>query len=201
MPTSLKHFIAFTLFTALNLLLVTRHRNAVPKRDILVVGIGLAGLLVAAQFKQVGVGLEGTRRWRVLYLVLHSLELTFKVLLPWWLVFHDSHNGYLMAPHLFVFQAQIALEGLLFMAGPDYQLCFWYTVIANTYRASALMTWVTRTLGDDVYSVKDRPLLATLLPGIAVCLWIFENLYFWFEWYPLLRSDETMAATTLKKNE
>jgi hypothetical protein len=201
MLTSSKHFIGLTLFTALNVLLVTRHGNAVPKRDILIVAIGLAGLLIAARFKQEGIMLEKTKRWRILFAVLSSLEVTFTILLPWWLVFRDSRNGYLMAPHLFVFQAQIALEGITFMAGHNHQLMFWYTVIANTYRALALATWVSRTLGDEMYSVRDRPLLVTLLPGIAVCLWIFSNLFVWFEWYPLLRSDETMAATTSKKKE
>lgn len=199
---SLNHFIGLVLFTALNVLLLSLHRNAVPKRDIFMCGLGLVGVLIATRSKQERVVLDRTKRYHILFTVLSSLEVTFTIILPWWLIYRDYHNGYLMAPHLFVFQAQISLESVIFMAGYNpHQLLFRYTVIANTYRALPLGTWVSRTLFDDMHNVRDHPLLVTLLPGIAVCLWIISNLFLWFEWYPLLRYEGTMAATTSSKKE
>jgi hypothetical protein len=202
MRTSLNFFIGLVLFTTLNVLLLSLHRNAVPKRDIFMCALGLVGLLIATRFKHERVVLDRTKRYRILFTVLSSLEVIFTILLPWWLIYRDFLNGYLMAPHLFVFQAQIALESIIFMAGYNpHQLMFGYTVIANIYRALALTTWVSRTLADDMYNVRDHRLLITLLPGIAVCLWIFSNLFIWFEWYPLLRSEGTMAETISSKKE
>lgn len=195
---------SLVLSTALNVLLLSRHRNAVPKRDIFMCALGLVGVLIATRSKRDRSVLDRTRRFRILFNVLSSLEVNFTILLPWWLIYCDSLNGYLMAPHLFVFQAQIALESIIVIS-ENYSplLNFEYTVIANIYRALALTTWVSRTLADDTsYDVRDdHRHLITMLPGIAVCLWIFSNLFIWFEWYPLLRSEGTMAGTIPSKKE
>ena len=193
MRASLNPFLGFVLFTALNLVLLFRDRNSVPKRDIFAYGVGLVGVVIAVnRYKPGDVILEKTDRFRKMFGILSGTETFFTLLVPWWLILLNGGDQYALAPHLFIFQTQIALECIIFMTGDNPELVFRYTCIANSYRALALFTWVSRSVNS-----QDRATL--LLSGIAGCLWICSNLFMTFEWYPLLKRKK--GSETTMKNE
>jgi hypothetical protein len=186
------------VFSALNALLLARHGDAVPKRDLLACVVGVIGCLVALGLKKKGFVLERTWWFSTLFATLTISEVFFTLILPWLLIFFGaSDNGYLLAPHLFVFQAQITLEGL-FMGEGNSLLVYYFNVMANLWRGLALEMWFSRTNVDES---DDLPLILKLLPRIAICLWVCSNIFIFFEWYPCIRIQRVEASSTNKKKE
>ena len=73
-----------------------------------------------------------------------------------------------------------------------------YTILANAYRAVALLTWLSRVVKDNRVGYYVR--LFKLLPVIAICLWICSTSFIFYEWYPLLKHQgKTTKSTTKKK--
>lgn len=129
--------------------------------------------------------------------ILTMSEVLMTIVAPWILILIDSENGYLLAPHLFVFQSQIALEGIFFIGEGNSLLIYIFTVIANLYRGLALATWASRTMAGE--RDGSLPLSVTLLPRIAICLWICSNLFILLEWYPCIRPLETSTSHERKE--
>jgi hypothetical protein len=102
-----------------------------------------------------------------------------------------------LAPHLFVFQSQIALEGILFMKDGNSLLIYYFTAIANLYRGFALATWALRTAAAEFDD--SLPLALTLLPAIAIFLWVCSNLFILLGWYPCIHRLETSNSSEGKK--
>jgi len=187
MHTSLNNrFAQVVIFTALNVLLLTLDADAVPKRDLWVCRAGLIGCLLAVKLKREGFVLEKTQRFTTLFAMVTFPEVFFTLVAPWVLISLNTENCYLLAPHLFVFQAQIALEGIFLMGQGNSLLAYYFTAIANLYRGVALAVWESRTNADE----RDSMLLK-LLPRIAMCLWICSNSFILFGWYPHIKRMET----------
>ena len=93
-------------------------------------------------------------------------------------------NGHLLAEHLFIFQAQIAGECIIALAGESRRwLIFPFTCVANTYRGVTLGTWLMRMMEEDEIQSRD-----VILPVMATGLWIYSSFVFIpREWYPLLK--------------
>jgi hypothetical protein len=186
------------VFSALNALLLARHGDAVPKRDLLACVVGVIGCLLALNLKKEEFVLDRTWWFSTLFAMITMSEVFFTLILPWLHIFFGAPvSGFLLGPHLFVFQAQIALEGL-FMGEGNSLLVYYFTVVANLWRGLALATWFSRTNVDER---DDLPLILKLLPPIAICLWVCSNLFICFEWYPCIRIQRVEALSTNKKKE
>jgi hypothetical protein len=197
-------YVVLVVFTLLNSLLWYLCADYVPRRDV---GAGLLAfsvllLLPKKWFVEKGRpklkfesnnnnnnNINNVQRFHRLFALLSSLEVIVTILIPWLLILrHEQHAWrYLLTPHLFVFQSQIALEALVTFENAV--VVFWYTFIANMYRAVALLTWLQRTRqllhdGDGWH-----PAIA-ILPAFATVLWIASNFYIWKVWFPLLRQSE-----------
>lgn len=191
----------FVLFQALNALLLVWHGSAVPRRDLLASMIGFLGLMAAVLVLPTPekVKLDRTKRFRTLFQMISLCEVLGTVVAPWYFIAREAKNdsssnagaaGYLLAPHLFVFQEQIALDCIILMQSTQRPLLmFRYTCIANAYRGLAIATWVGRTLqytdGMTTTSPDSLPLL--ILPAIATLLWFCSNAFVIFLWYPCLK--------------
>ena len=184
-----KRLLQFNLFTALNVILLAFHGSAIPKRDVVMFGVGLVACLLAIKFKKDDFILEKTKRFRMMFGMLTIMEVLVTLLVPWTLILLRPDDGYLLAPHLFVFQCQIALEGIFRAGQGDSLLVYYFTVIANLYRSSALVTWVSRTNADE----RDDAVLK-LLPGLAIGLWICSGVFILFEWYPYIHRIDSPAS-------
>jgi hypothetical protein len=123
------------------------------------------------------------------------LEVVLTIILPWILILEKEMQrngatvndreliGYQLAPHLFVFQSQIALESIIEVMVPEREqprFIFWYTCIFNAYRLFAIDAWITR-LRD------EQPMILTILPVLTAFLWITSNFFIEFVWYPCLK--------------
>lgn len=189
-----KRIVQVVLFTVLNVILLTLHGSAVPTRDLWVCVGGLIGCFLAVNLKREGFVLEKTKCFERLFAMVTFPEVLFTLVAPWVFILIDSGNGFPLAPHLFVFQAQIALEGIFTMGEGNSLLAYYFTAIANLYRGLALAAWASRTSADD----RDIPLFLKVLPAIAICLWICSNLFILFAWYPHIQS---MESPTRKKKK
>lgn len=162
--------------------------GAVPVRDIRmnVAAIGLLFLLtINPHHNKHAATLHKTTTFRWVFTTLSSCEVLFTVFLPWWLIWKASSDaklrsqiGYILAPHLFVFQAQIGMEGLIY---GDSQLMFDYTVVLNLYRGLALLEWLSRSTAA---AAAEGTLSAALpwLSYLAIVLWVCSNSFIYFVW-------------------
>ena len=183
-------------FVVLNAVLLALHASSVPKRDQRICLFGLFCCLLAINTKHDKFGLERTKLFRTLFALVTIPEVLFTIVAPWVLILMEYKNGYFLAPHLFVFQSQIALEGILFMEEGNSLLVYYFTAIANLYRGLALATWARRTAAEEFDSL---PLAVTLLPTIAIFLWICSNLFILFGWYPCIHRLETLPSPERKE--
>lgn len=190
----LKQFVSFAL---LNTILLAFHGSSVPKRDQQICLFGLVCCLLAINTKHDKFGLERTKLFRTWFALVTISEVLFTIVAPWVLILIDSNNGYFLAPHLFVFQSQIALEGILFMKDGNSLLIYYFTAIANLYRGLALATWALRSAAAEFDD--SLPLALTLLPAIAIFLWVCSNLFILLGWYPCIHRLETSNSSEGKK--
>ncbi|KAG7340363.1 hypothetical protein IV203_023906 [Nitzschia inconspicua] len=188
----------------LSLLYLCGGAKCVPRHDVIVSCLGLAMLLVWRPSRGPLLALTSDH-FHLLFAMLSSLEVLFTLVLPWCLILwsHTSNDiaawNYLLAPHLFVFQSQIALEGLV-MSSENARFMFWYTVIANTYRATALATWVQRTImALDKDEIDSAISVLTFLPGTAVLLWLCSNIFIVCVWYPVLPREQSTCSKNIDR--
>ena len=130
-------------------------------------------------------------------------EVAFLLLTPWIILVSSSlpssSNGwsvdertienlaYVLVPHLFIFQSQIALESMI---KERRGMVFWYTVIANSYRgAFGIATWMSRYQEKrDEFSTGPTWLVLVLdtISSLAIVLWCMSMVFIAFIWYPCL---------------
>jgi hypothetical protein len=192
----------FLIFNALNLLLVAVcPKNAIPQRDVLV-AVAAAAVLITIVLRnkyRYDVKLKETARFVTLLKILSSCEVLGTIVLPWVVLIRERLDGngdkrvfYMLAPHLFVFQAQIALESIIMLMKRERaDLLFWYTVVANCYRGLAIAQWIRQMLLFD-QSDQISSFMLKVLPSIAMILYIFSNSFIGFVWYPLLDFGEPL---------
>jgi len=185
----------FLTFNFLNLLLVKLCPNSVPPRDI-AVAVVAAAILIAIVLRNVyrhDVKLQQTSRFVKFLKILSSCEVLGTIVLPWfvlireWLTGDGDREVYdMLAPHLFVFQAQIALESIIMLMKRERaDLLFRYTVAANCYRGLTIIQWIRQ-----MFSLSKREqtsFLLKFLPSVALGLYVFSNLFIAFVWYPLVK--------------
>ena len=163
----------------------------VPHRDVAACRIGIILVLVLALFES-----EQTRpriissRFRSIFAALSTMEIMFTVFLPWLIILEGSFNrhlttknGHLLASHLFIFQAQIACECIIELAGDKRRwLMFPFTCLANLYRGVTIATWIYRVLEQPIIESRD-----VIVPLLASALWMYSSFIFIpREWYPAL---------------
>ncbi len=134
-----------------------------------------------------------TESFRDIFNALSALEVVSTILIPWLVILEGllnknetMKNGHLLAPHLFIFQTQIAGECMIMLYGERRKwLLFPFTCIANAYRGVTLGTWLLRVLNEDVLGSRE-----IILPMIATGLWIYSSFVFIpKKWYPLAKCD------------
>ncbi len=134
-----------------------------------------------------------TERFRNIFNMLSALEVVSTILIPWLAILEGllnknetRRNAHLLAPHLFIFQAQIAGECMIMLYGERRKwLIFPFTCVANAYRGVVIGTWVFRLLNEQVLGSRD-----IVLPMIATGLWIYSSFVFIPKvWYPLVKHD------------
>ena len=199
------------IFSVLETLLWYLCSDFIPRRDV---GAGLLAVtvllvlpsnMVLVQRKT----LQPNERFHKLFVLLSTFEVVVTLVAPWYYIRHSYDDGnsmrYQLAPHLFVFQGQIVLETLVMSQKDDTAIVmFWYTVVANTYRATALVTWVQRVFFDFETKSGDQSIISylciptTILPVLAVLIWCYSNYFIIFEWYPrLMPKSEQPKQTTI----
>eukprot|EP01083_Nonionella_stella_P286625 975527_1 len=179
-------------FTCGDLLLHLLFREEIPHRDYIMCRVGLILLMFFATFESSSPKSPITlERFRKIFATLSTFEIVFAILIPWMIILEGilnkdltRRNGHLLAAHLFIFQAQIAGECIIALAGDRRgYLIFPFTCVANAYRGVTLGTWIMRVMGEDVVEFRD-----VILPAITTCLWIYSSFIFIpREWYPLLK--------------
>lgn len=192
----------FLIFHLLNAVLWTLHASAIPRRDLIAAVVGLLSLVVATSTttttrKQAK--LERTKRFTKYFQILSVSEVVVLVLIPWIVIVKEARSNisdgqvhlaaHLLAPHLFVFQEQIALESVITMQSIHRpMLLFQYTCLANMYRGIPLAIWVWRGLlaEENASGTYYSPGLE-VLSVVATLLWFCSNAFILFEWYPCLR--------------
>jgi hypothetical protein len=204
----LKENMILGVFSLLNLLLLGVSRVAIPKRDIAACMLGLTALLTLPRMipHDSHATLVPSRTFHNRFVVLSACEVLLLIVIPWILIFVEALGGrnttdekansaqYLLAPHLFVFQSQIALEGLAMNDGA--WVLFMYTCVANTYRYLALATGLERAgIMGDVYNlpgvIRGAMPPIHLLLVLSLVLWVASNAFILLTWYPqLIRKHE-----------
>jgi hypothetical protein len=168
--------------------------TAVPHRDYVACKIGLGSILVLTLFesKEARKRLD-TKRFRSIFSTLSAMEVLFTILIPWLIILEgifirtlSSKNGHLLAAHLFIFQAQIAGECVIELAGDQRTwLVFPFTCVANLYRGVTIATWIQRVLEQPAIEGRD-----VIMPLIAAALWIYSTFIFIPQvWYPLIKNS------------
>ena len=197
--------VTFTLFSALDCILLLHHRKELPTRDIVAVKIAALLLFVIpflisytpSAWRTQTIVVEKTPRFRAIFSRLSLAEIFFTVIIPWvQLLLHVRVAGTtsLALPHLFVFQAQIALESLILAEGNESKFAlFPFTVVANVYRFAPIAIWWMNSLhtcsNSEPTTSTFRLLVCCelMLPSIALLLWSYSTLVFIpLEWHPLL---------------
>jgi len=214
----------FFLLYAASLLIPVLFPNAVPKRDLVAAAVGTALIIFVraskyeeGQARLTVTTLERTKLYSIFLQVLSLNEVVATLIIPWFMLIRealssarDDGNGssssaamaYLLAPHLFVFQQQIGLEGVIMRLKDESRRTlgmFRYTCVANTYRGLAIATWVSRTrktrVADEILGAASTSttttssitaLLIRYLPVYAAFLWFCSNAFVAFIWYPCL---------------
>lgn len=134
-----------------------------------------------------------SKRFRSIFSALSTMEVLFTILIPWLIILEGifnktltSKNGHLLAAHLFIFQAQIAGECVIGLAG-DHRtwLAFPFTCVANIYRGVTIATWIKRLLEQPSIDGRD-----VIMPLITAALWIYSTFIFIPQiWYPLIKNS------------
>jgi hypothetical protein len=169
-------------------------RGEIPHRDYVMCCVGpiLVTFFASFETKERPKNVR-TERFRNIFNILSALEVVVTILIPWLVILEGilnknetRRNGYLLAPHLFVFQAQIACECMIMLYGERRKwMLFPFTCAANAYRGVTIGTWVFRLLNEDVTRSRD-----IILPMIATGLWIYSSFVFIPKvWYPLQKLD------------
>jgi hypothetical protein len=177
-------------FGTLDVLLYRRCKDSIPQRDVIEFGVFLSFAAVSAYLFRGNhrQELQKTNLFHLLFALLASLEILAIVIAPWLVILGRGGSGpsssscNMLAPHLFIFQAQIGAEALV-MSKSSAAL-FWYTCFANAYRSVTLVASIRRVVRDGVY--YHHVTLTHVLLVIAVVLWICSNLFIVLIWYPLL---------------
>lgn len=176
----------------LDVMLVMCFRQGIPRRDFAACRVGLLIVLSLSMFESNDpYNRPKSKRFRIIFTTLSSLEVLFTVLVPWLsilehLIHMTAMHGQLLASHLLIFQTQIALECIIIMAGEHRKwILFPFTLLANCYRFFSILTWVMRTLNETNLEKRD-----VLLPAIAFGLWVYSTFVFIpREWYPLIKTN------------
>ena len=190
-----KYLFIFLFFNTLNALLVLICPSVDLRRDVLVSAVGFVALLVFLRNpKNDNYQIHKSKQFRRLFPILTIAEVLFTLVLPWWLItgkFRRTSNpndeevlGSLLAPHLFVLQEQIALEGIIMTYGNRPKLVLDYTCGANLYRSLAIYSWLSGSLRSETASP-----LVTGLSIVAGLLWVCSNSFILFVWYPCLQKQ------------
>jgi len=169
-------------------------RGEIPHRDYVMCCVGpiLVTFFASFETKERPKNVR-TERFRNIFNILSALEVVVTILIPWLVILEGilnknetRRNGYLLAPHLFVFQAQIACECMIMLYGERRKwMIFPFTCVANAYRGVTIGTWMFRLLNEDVTRSRD-----IILPMIATGLWIYSSFVFIPKvWYPLQKLD------------
>lgn len=192
------------IFTTLNALLIHLHPDAIPRRDILASLLGCAGLVGAIVTLKENTKIHRTKRFLNQFLILSGCEVVVNILLPWLLLAkasiggdkNASEIGFVLAPHLFVFQSQIAIESIILAQGENKRplLMFQYTCIANLYRGVAVATMIHRTMtlmtaikgGDSAEWEWFDSIMLVVLPVLTTLLWLRSDAFIIYDWYPCL---------------
>ena len=189
-------------FSCSNVALLTLCPECIPWRDFAAWVVGLCGVLFAVIiFPYDPDEVLLSREFQQNIHRLGLLDIIFAIMVPWCIILAESFgrtgsmedrpkSGFVLASHLFIFQAQIALEAIIFLSGGRRRLIFPYTCAANAYRTVCLVTWWTRVVGDESFK---RSIFGTgimyVLPTIATFFWFYTTFIFIpFIWYPLISS-------------
>ena len=195
------------VFATLNAVLCVWHPDVIPWRDVAFSLLGMLLLFVLGATRKPRrqkVGLKKTWWMAVTTAGLMMFEVSFLLVAPWIVLVTSSlpssssgwsvdnrtleNLAYILVPHLFIFQSQIALESMI----KDRRgMGFWYTVMANTYRgAFGIAPWIHRYLEKrDEFSAEPTRLVLLLdaLSALAIVLWCTSMVFIAFIWYPSLR--------------
>lgn len=179
-----------SLCLVLDFVLVLFFRRGIPRRDFAACRGGLVLVLFLSAFESDEPNkIPNTKRFRIIFTTLSTMEVLFTVFVPWLsilehLIHRTDMHGHLLASHLLIFQTQIALECVIIMSGEKRRwMLFPFTVFANSYRLLSILTWIKRTLNETNVESRD-----VFLPAIAFCLWIYSTFVFIpKEWYPLIK--------------
>jgi hypothetical protein len=132
-----------------------------------------------------------SERFRNAFKALSTMEVIFSILIPWLIILEGilnrsqtDKNGQLLASHLFIFQAQIAGECIIELAGTRRRwLMFPFTCLANAYRGITIVSWILRVVEQNTIEIRD-----VIIPMIAGSLWLYSTFVFIpREWYPLIK--------------
>jgi hypothetical protein len=169
-------------------------RGEIPHRDYVIGCLAPILIMLLASFESRELPMNvRTKRFRNIFNTLSALEVVFTILIPWLVILEGllnknetMRNGHLLAPHLFIFQTQIAGECMIMLYGERRKwLLFPFTCIANVYRGVTIGTWVLRVLNEDAIGSRE-----IILPMITTGLWIYSSFVFIpKEWYPLAKRD------------
>jgi hypothetical protein len=193
--------LSILFFHALNALLVWLFPSAVPRRDLFLDAAGVVVLFILSYQRnkntkqQDVVVLHKTTSFQRLFVILSLCEVLSTLLLPWFLIWRSDGTqqlhqqqqrrrvlGYILSPHLFVFQTQIGLESIILWRGNnDPKLLFDYTVVCNLYRSIAILQWISRSSSSSYTAIS-----AVYLAYIAAILWVCSNAFIVFIWRPCL---------------
>ncbi|KAI2493552.1 hypothetical protein MHU86_20981 [Fragilaria crotonensis] len=196
---------AFSIvFATLNAVLCVWHPDVIPFRDVAFSFLVMLLLLLLGAHRkprQEQVGLKTTRLMAVTTAGLMTCEVSFLLLTPWIILVSSSLSStgwgvdkrtienlaYVLVPHLFIFQSQIALESMI---KERHGMGFWYTVLANSYRgAFGIVTWIKRyQIKRDEFSTEppQMVLLLDTVSTLAIVLWCTSMVFIALIWYPCL---------------
>ena len=194
------------VFASLNVMLWTWCQGAIPMRDAAFSLVALLVLLLLGaptpnrSHHQVTLTMSPLMSVSTSGLML--FEVSFLLATPWIVLVTSSSTSmgdtdvrtfenlvYVLAPHLFIFQSQIALESMI-RRKERRGMVFWYTAIANSYRgAFGTAVWIKRYVEKRDEFTNGPPrlvLFLDILSTLAVVLWCESMVFIGFIWYPCL---------------
>mmetsp|Transcript_3561 Transcript_3561/g.7869 ORF Transcript_3561/g.7869 Transcript_3561/m.7869 type:complete len:222 (+) Transcript_3561:126-791(+) len=177
-----------------DLLLYLLFRVEIPRRDYVACRIGLVLIVLLTSFESPGdTKILTSKSFMNKFKILSTFDVVFTILIPWMMILEGilnktetKRNGHLLAAHLFIFQAQIAGECLINLAGERRKwLKFPFTCAANAYRGVTIGTWIMRVSEEDELVSRD-----VIVPVIVTAIWIYTSFVFIPRvWYPLLKEQ------------
>jgi len=192
-----------TFFVFSDAVLLNWHASEIPKRDLIACLACTVCIQMAYKMKREKQPKIKDRRFQLQANILESLEIIFTVFAPWAILVCERFGvrnftkkgeaAHYLAPHLFIFQAQIIFECFLFVMGESHKwMIFPYTCIANTYRFVPLSTGVFRHFQSYDHASRNQIDMAVLfaVQTSTVALWIASSFYFIpFVWYPAIQKS------------